>query len=379
MSRRVTHCCGRVSAAFEFNVIGTASRVDEALQNMKLSCRGSLRKATNTIQCVFMVRSLMTFGLTDTMTFVRQWNAMSARQFQIVGKRAQTLKLLFDNAPAATTSAFGRSALKLSVENLTFSLLRLSWTRSWPMWATCPGTKKLYPKFQFTCKTKSWLPRLKTSEKSMELCVLQLQRLHEKKPEYQRKKPDCAVVEECSQLAALAANLVQEIQLVAPISKTKIDENFLTPFSEGCALIQKELEVALLEKSDKFDVRSIPTFRRLIEEQAFSRPVSVSKIEEDSLAADRLALVLKQCKYDQQVFETWTRKVNSAKVIREQTEHEWKLGQSKKCEAVAEIYLKSCLHLAVWDVKVPERSISEIMDFKKNTVMANSALRTLQM
>ena len=93
------------------HVIGTASRVDEALQNMKLSCHGSLRKATNTIQCVFMVRSLMTFGLTDTMTFVRQWGAMSARQFQIVGKRAQTLKLLFDNAPAATTSAFGRSAL----------------------------------------------------------------------------------------------------------------------------------------------------------------------------------------------------------------------------------------------------------------------------
>ena len=90
-------------------MIGTVSKVDEALQNMKLSCRGSLRKATNTIQCVFMVRSLMTFGLTDTMTFVRQWNAMSARQFQIVGKRAQTLKLLFDNAPAATTSAFGRS------------------------------------------------------------------------------------------------------------------------------------------------------------------------------------------------------------------------------------------------------------------------------
>ena len=236
------------------------------------------------------------------------------------------------------------------------------------------ATKKLYPKFQFTCKAKSWLPRLKTSEKSMELCVLRLQRLHEKKPEYQRKKPDSAVVDECSQLAALAANLAQEIQLVVPISKSKIDENFLIPFSEGCALIQKELEVALLEKSDKFEVRSIPTFRRLIEEQAFSRSVSVSKIEEDSLAADRLALVLKQCKYDRQVFETWTRKVSSAKLIREQTEHEWKLGQSKKCEAVAEIYLKSCLHLAVWDVKVPERCISEIMEFKKNTVMAKLGL-----
>ena len=89
-------------------MIGTVSRVDEALRNMKLSRRGSLRKATNTIQCVFMIRSLMIFGLADTMTFVRQWNAMSARQFQIVGKRAQTLKLLPDNAPAAT-SAFGRS------------------------------------------------------------------------------------------------------------------------------------------------------------------------------------------------------------------------------------------------------------------------------
>ena len=75
------------------------SRVEEAMTNMKLSCRGSLRKATNTMQICFMIKNLMRLGLTDSQTFIRRWNEMSSKQFQIVGKRAVSFKLLFEQAP----------------------------------------------------------------------------------------------------------------------------------------------------------------------------------------------------------------------------------------------------------------------------------------
>lgn len=77
------------------------SRVEEALSNMKMSCRGSLRKSTNLIQAVIMVQTLHTMGLTDHMSFVRRWNQMAARQFQFVGKRNVALKLMFEDAPKA--------------------------------------------------------------------------------------------------------------------------------------------------------------------------------------------------------------------------------------------------------------------------------------
>ena len=71
--------------------VKTSSRINEALTNMKMSCKGSLRKATNTVQCVFMLNSLMTVGVAEPMVLVRQWNAMSARSFQISGRKATTL------------------------------------------------------------------------------------------------------------------------------------------------------------------------------------------------------------------------------------------------------------------------------------------------
>ena len=77
------------------------SRMEECLQNMKMSVRGSLRKPNNTLQCVVMIQQLQSMGATtDYMSFVRRWNTMAATSHQIVGKRLTTLKLLFEQAPA---------------------------------------------------------------------------------------------------------------------------------------------------------------------------------------------------------------------------------------------------------------------------------------
>ncbi|CAE7298363.1 unnamed protein product [Symbiodinium sp. CCMP2592] len=349
--------------------IKTESRLNEALTNMKISCKGSIRKATNTVQCVFMLKSLMKVGVPEPMALVKQWNAMSARAFQISGKRMTTLKLLFDSAPKARQSLIVCAVL----DDILDHVQSLGWDTC--VWSDDNlSTKKLYPKFQFPARSKAWQQRLRTSEDSMTLAVRRLQQSHVRLPEYQRKKPDCHSVEEISAMAACAVNLTIEIQKLAPIAQSKLEAEFLQPFGDGCPNVAQEIEVALLEKSEAFDIRNMQTFRRLLDEQVFARPVSASKIEEDSLVVDRLNLVIKQCQYDQQVFHNWMKKVSNLKNEREQQEHTWKLSQRAKCSAAAELFCKSCLRFEVWDPKKPESAIASIMDFRRLTITGKLGL-----
>ena len=208
----------------------------------------------------------------------------------------------------------------------------------------------------------------------MALAVRRMQQCHLRLPEYQRKKPDAAAVEEVSVMAACAVNLVQELLKLAPVSEEKLQQEFLKPFGDSCPSVAQEIEVALLEKSDAFDIRSTQTFRRLLDEQVFARPVTATKIEEDSLVIDKVNLVLKQCQYDQQVFSAWRKKVTNLQNEREQQEHAWKLSQRAKCSATADLYCKACLRLEVWDPKKPEAAIASIMDFRRLTIMGKLGL-----
>ena len=88
--------------------IRPTSRVEEALTNMKISARHSLRTAHNTVQSVFVIRKLMLVGgLQDSTQFVKKWNSMSAKAFQITGRRQTALKLLFEVAPQDCASQHG--------------------------------------------------------------------------------------------------------------------------------------------------------------------------------------------------------------------------------------------------------------------------------
>lgn len=75
------------------------TKTDEALKNLKLSARGSIRKMANVIQIAQMIKNLCEHGMDDFTGFVRKWNQMSGRSHQIVGRRAMSLKLLFEQAP----------------------------------------------------------------------------------------------------------------------------------------------------------------------------------------------------------------------------------------------------------------------------------------
>jgi hypothetical protein len=81
------------------------NKLDEAIHTMKLSAKGSIRKAVNVIQAAVMIQNLFMHGLTDFGMFVRKWNSTAARTFQITGKRAVSLRFLFEQTPKDTDFA----------------------------------------------------------------------------------------------------------------------------------------------------------------------------------------------------------------------------------------------------------------------------------
>ena len=79
-----------------------SNKVDEAMHNMRMSARGSIRKSVNVIQAAVMIQTLVQHGLTDFGSFIRKWNQSAARSFKIEGKRAMSLKYLFEQTPKDT-------------------------------------------------------------------------------------------------------------------------------------------------------------------------------------------------------------------------------------------------------------------------------------
>ena len=77
----------------------TGGMLGDALLNMKWSVRGSIRTQNNVLQIAIMVQNLQKAGACAISTFVSRWNLQSASSSKITGKRAASLRLLFESAP----------------------------------------------------------------------------------------------------------------------------------------------------------------------------------------------------------------------------------------------------------------------------------------
>lgn len=167
-------------------VVRQASRMDEALSNMQISARHSLRTAPNTVVSVFTIRNLMKVGgLQDVATFIKKWNAMTSRAFQITGRRHIALKLLFEVAPkdwgpihrpyqiiihriiSTHSSIVISESIKIvfdaNPQDVLEDILNHVQTFSWDQCAWSDDTlssKKLYPGWSFPGKGQ-WQSRLR--------------------------------------------------------------------------------------------------------------------------------------------------------------------------------------------------------------------------
>ena len=108
---------------------------------------GSVRQACNVADMAVMIMQLKEYGAGDYGTFVRKWNSQNARSYQILGRKANALKYLFECTPCETLLAilghigkFGYNGSAWSDENLS--------------------SKRFYQGHQFSAKAKKWSNRL---------------------------------------------------------------------------------------------------------------------------------------------------------------------------------------------------------------------------
>eukprot|EP00438_Fugacium_kawagutii_P022435 Skav232862 [mRNA] locus=scaffold2451:162468:166474:+ [translate_table: standard] len=324
------------------------SRLEEAMANMRMSCRGSLRKATNLIQAVIMVTNLHAMGAGDHMSFIRKWNSQAARQFQFVGKRNAAL------------------------DSILLHVSKLGWEEC--CWTDDNlSTKKLYPKYQFPSRSRKWHFRLKTSDQSMALAVEFIQNKFVNKPKLLRKRMDICDVEEVSMKAAVCVNLADEFCKTVPVDPGKVVQEWCDAWAAGESKIDVELDGLILEKQDGLDVRNIPTFKRLSDQHVFSCPVGKTQHEEATLQWDEFNLMIKQIEYDESVFQNWEKKMMSAEAAREIATFKWKRDRRQQSLNAAELLLDSCCHVLVWDKK-NEKNIAEAMNFKRTVIMSKMGL-----
>lgn len=113
-----------------------ATKEDEVLCNLKMSLCGSLRKAANVVQMASMVRRLMQEGSTDYGSFVRRFNSQTVPAYQIRGRKATALKLLFESAPKDNffigfILLFSNCFKYFVAEDITHLFCRMCWMLCW--------------------------------------------------------------------------------------------------------------------------------------------------------------------------------------------------------------------------------------------------------
>ena len=163
-----------------------------ARSNMKMSSRGDVRRANNIIEICVMIKEM---GSVDVGLFQRTWNKQSAREHQIIGRKASALKNIFDLGPEIVDSILGHVNL-------------LGWQDA--VWSDDNiAGKKIYPRYQFPSKSKNWSPRVRTLEESMLIMKQRVNTVHERLPHYMRKKMELSKLEEMAEQAEAEINLAK--------------------------------------------------------------------------------------------------------------------------------------------------------------------------
>ena len=115
------------------------SQLAAAMSNMKISSRGDVRRSNNIIEICVMIKEM---GSVDVGLFQRTWNKQSAREHQIIGRKASALNNIFDLGPEIVDSILGHVNL-------------LGWQDA--VWSDDNlAGKKIYPRYQFPSKSKKW-------------------------------------------------------------------------------------------------------------------------------------------------------------------------------------------------------------------------------
>ena len=95
------------------------------------------------------------------------------------------------------------------------------------------STKKLYPGHQFAAKARSWQPRIRTDQESMDLTIQRLQFMFDKGPIFLRHKVNAERVSQISERACVVRSLAKEIRQRVPLSEDIVEKSWTMAWAEG--------------------------------------------------------------------------------------------------------------------------------------------------
>ena len=227
--------------------------------------------------------------------------------------------------------------------------------------------KKAYPGFQFTSKSKKWLPRVKTVPESMTLLVRRLHSSHAALPAYLRKKLEASSMEALSERAAAVWHLGQELLMNVPINPQALASKWTEAWATGSQHVDVEVQVAVMDKSDTFSVvQSIPTFKQLIIEHTSATPSVALQSDATAIRIDEFNLLMRLLRYDEKVFENWVKKCQNVFGAREHAVQEFRASRHNTARAHAKKFLSGCCLFLTWQGVKAENIIGDILNFKRD-------------
>ena len=112
-------------------------------------------------------------------------------------------------------------------------------------------------------------------------------------------------METMSEQAAAVYEVGQALLRESPIKLETLEKHFYQQYVEGCTSILVDIDAALLEKADTFNVRDIKAPSELVAQHEESKPLPDPQAPLE-LAQDEFEFNLKQAKYDMDVYRVWS-------------------------------------------------------------------------
>ena len=217
-----------------------------AFRNAQLSLAGDLRKAHDVPTWLSKLRLLAGKGLQPEEA-IRKWNSTAAQRSQLQGaKRTCLLNLL--QCPNEACEILLAHAGRYGKDS-AFS-------------EECFSQKQLLPGFVPRLADKKWSGRLTVSNTSFVLMLRYIDFQHSEKLREMRFKLSKDSMAEAAQLAAMACSVTSELKQQFGIDSSILQDGFL----EDDRHFVSELQLAIGEKSSKFEIGSLTIVKSILKQ-----------------------------------------------------------------------------------------------------------------
>ena len=266
-----------------------------ALENGKLSARGSIRKEHNVICWLGVLRTLTKKGISPT-NIIGEWNARCVKKAEIIGqKRSALLQLLAypacvqdlilkHNSILGDSSAFREDAFKNNRLQLGYA------PRGMPA---------------------AWSKRLTVTEPGLCLMLNYITEAQIRKALGSKTQLDKEGLEEAMKMSQALISLASELQEQAPVKEDDLDRDVFTPFLKGDFNLELALQSALSDLNPNFAPADLPAMKGLLASSLAARDGTMasigvaSTIQPGDLEKQAWEVQFAAMKHDVQIFLAW--------------------------------------------------------------------------